>query len=209
LTGIYTAPQGGYYHAYCSIRFTNNNIGGHDFTQQVELCKVSADGDVIESESEFTTITEPSSYTFELDRVFYLQAGETIQVFVKKPFGLDGIWLNQYIDWDQFDGIGSYGEGYGITTDLTFFGVDFLYNGGGLVPASTPDDVRLISLESELTVDRETFDSVALYPFRYYHTNFAPNSTNPNYISGYIDKITRGILDGKCTLTQFKKQNGV
>jgi hypothetical protein len=211
LTGIYTAPQGGYYHAYCSVRFTNGHIGNEDFIQQVELCRVSATGDVIESESGLTTITEPSSFTFTLDRVFYLQEGETIQVFVKKPFGTTGIYLNQYIPFSEFNGGGSFGEGYGIIadTDLTFFGVDFLFNGGGVVPASDPEEVRLLNFEAELSVDRQTFDSVLENPFKYYHTNFSPSTENPHYQTGYIGKISRGILNGECTMTKFKKIDGV
>jgi len=210
-TGIFTSPQGGYYHAYASVRFLNSSVGGYDFTQQVELVKVSAQGEALESETAITTISYgPTLYTFVLDRTFYLQEGETIQVVVKKPFGLNGIWLNEYIVWAEFQ-VGGFGEGYGIigTTNLTFFGVDELFNGGGLVPVSTPDDVRLLNFETELSVDRDTFDSILANPFKYYHTNLAPSGTNPMYQTGYIGKITRGILNGDCTLTQFKKQDGV
>lgn len=204
LTGIYTAPQGGYYHAYTSLEITNSTASGDDYVQQVEICKVSAEGDVIESESEITTITNLSTHTFTLDRVFYLQEGETIQVFIKKRFGLAGIYLNQYVDWS----IDASGYGPNAANDFVF-GVDFLYNGGGLVPTSDPEDVRLLNFETELSVSRSVFDSVLANPFKYYHTNIAPASENPYYQTGFIGKISRGILDGECTMTQFKKLNGV
>lgn len=204
VTGIYTAPQGGYYSTYASIRFTNNS--GHDFTQQVEIVKVTATGEVLESESTFTTIVDSSSHTFTLDRVFYLQEGQQIQVVVKKPFALDGIYLNQYVPWAEFD-TGGFGFGYGVvgSTSLTFFGVDFLYNGGGLVPASTPNDVRLVSIEAEISLDTETFDDIIQNPYKYYHANVEGST----YITGYIEKISHSIETGETTITLFKKQNGV
>lgn len=202
LTGIYTAPQGGYYHSGCTVEITNNTASGEDYIQQIELCKVSATGDVLEVESAFTTILNGTSHTFNLSRTFYLQEGETIQVFVKKRFGLSGLHLNQYVDWND-DYLG-YGRNTGDT-----FGVDFLFNGGGVVPASDPAEVRLLNFETELSISREVFDSILANPFKYYHTNMAPASENPHYQTGYIGKISRGILNGECTMTQFKKMDGV
>lgn len=202
LTGIYTAPQGGYYHSGFTIEITNNAVSGEDYVQQIELCKVSATGDVLEAASTFTTVLNGTSDTFNLSRTFYLQEGETIQVFVKKRFGLSGLHLNQYVDWND-DYVG-YGRNTGDT-----FGVDFLFNGGGVVPASDPAEVRLLNFETELSISRETFDSILANPFKYYHTNMAPTSENPHYQTGYIGKISRGILNGECTMTQFKKMDGV
>jgi hypothetical protein len=202
LTGIYTATQGGYYHAYCEVEITNNAVSTEDYQQLIGITKVSATGDVLESEDFQTTITNGSSFTFNLDRTFYLQEGEKVEVWVKKRFGTTGIHLNQYVDWND-DYVG-YGRNTGDT-----FGVDFLFNGGGLVPASDPDEVRLLNFETELSVDRSTFDSVLANPFKYYHTNFAPSGVNPFYQTGYIGKISRGVLSGECTMTQFKKLNGV
>jgi hypothetical protein len=202
LTGIYTAPQGGYYHAYCEVEITNNAVSGEDYIQLVGITKVSAAGDVLESEDFQTTITNLSSFTFTLDRTFYLQEGERLEIWVKKRFGLAGLHLNQYVDWNDDS------SGY-VRTTGDIFGVDFLFNGGGVVPASDPEEVRLLNFDTELSVDRSTFDSVLANPFKYYHTNFAPAGTNPNYQTGFIGKISRGILDGECTMSQFKKVDGV
>lgn len=206
-TGIYTAPQDGYYHAYASVRFSNSHLGGDDFNQQVEMQKVSASGDVLESETINTTITHTASFTFVLDRTFYLKQGERIEVWIKRPFGLAGIWLNQYIPFSEFAGGGSYGSGYGIVagTGLTFFGVDELFNGGGLVPVGTPNEARILNVDSDLSIDRETFDNIRDNPYKYYHLNFGGS----NYVSGYIDKIKRGILDGETQITLFKRKDGV
>lgn len=200
LTGIYTAPQSGYYQAYADLQITNNAASGDDYTQQVEMCRVSVGGDVIESESAFTTILNGTSFTFNLDRVFYLEAGETIQVFIKKRFGLAGIYLNQYVDWS----IDAVGYGPATANDLVF-GVDAVFNGGGLVPVGTPNEARILNIEGGLTVERDVFDSILLNPYKYYHLNYGIT----NYMTGYIDKITRGILNGETTLTLFKKKNGV
>lgn len=198
--GIYKSPQPGYYHAYTSVKITNNAASGDDYAQQVELVRVSLGGDVIESESEVTTILNGSNYTFTLDRTFYLQEGETIQVMIKKRFGLAGIYLNQYVDWS----IDAAGYGPAAANDLTF-GVDFLFNGGGAVPVGTPNEARILNIDGDLKVDRDTFDSLLLNPYKYYHLNYGTGS----YVTGYVNKITRGILNGETTLQLFKKKNGV
>jgi hypothetical protein len=54
-------------------------------------------------------------------------------------------------------------------------------------------------------VDRDVFDSVMQYPFRYYHTN----DGSVNYFSGFIESISRGLLSGETALKQFRKKGGV
>lgn len=206
-SGLYTAIQDGYYHSYCSVEFNNSSgasATAYDFTQQVELVHISASGDVLASESTFTTITYPGSYTFTLDRTFYMSEGDTLGVYIKRPFGLNGIWLNQYVPFSEF-GVGEIAYGVVGTGGDSFFGVDFLYNGGGLVPTNECEEGRILVGESELSVDRSVFDSVIANPFRYYHTN----NGIVNYFSGYIEKISRGLLSGNTTLKQFRKKNGV
>lgn len=204
--GLYTAIQDGYYHAYCSVEFINNSGGSgpsFDFTQQVELVQISASGDVLASESAAVTILDGTSYTFVLDRTFYMSQGDTLGVYIKRPFGLSGLWLNQYIPFSNF-GVG--GIAYGVRgIGDTFFGIDFLYNGGGLVPTNECEEGRILVGESDLSVSRDVFDSVLTNPFNYYHTN----NGIVNYFSGYIDTITRGLLNGQTTLKQFRKRNGV
>jgi len=206
-TGEYTAIQDGYYHAYCSVR-VNNSSGAsgfsYDFTQQVELVQVSVSGNIIASESAAVTILDLTSYTFVLDRTFYMSEGDTLGVYVKKPFGLNGLWLNQYVPFSEFDVLGI---AYGVvgTTGLSFFGVDALYNGGGLVPTNECEEGRLLVGESTLSVDRDVFDSVMQYPFRYYHTN----DGSVNYFSGFIESISRGLLSGETAMKQFRKKGGV
>lgn len=216
LTGKYKAPQSGYYHFHTEVEFANNHNGSESFAQQVELQRVSAGGDVIETESTFTTITYLSSFTFVLDRVFYLQEGETVEVWIKAPFNVSSgsIWYQQYVPFSEFGGIGSYGNGYsqvsvgtGGSANSTFFYCDELENGGGVVPASDPDEARLVVFEAEMSTTREQFDDILANPYAYYHTNYEPSGTK--YRTGYIQRISRNMLSGETTIEQFKKHKGV
>jgi hypothetical protein len=132
-----------------------------------------------------------------------MSQGDTLGVYIKRPFGLNGLLLNQYVPFSSF---GGGGIAYGVRgIGDTFFGIDFLYNGGGLVPTNECEEGRILVGESDLSVSRDVFDSVLTNPFNYYHTN----NGIVNYFSGYIDTITRGLLNGQTTLKQFRKRNGV
>lgn len=215
LTGLYTAPQGGYYSCHAEVEFTNQC--GTDLIQIIEISRATATGETIESFSDITTILDgTASFIFTLDHVFYLAEGEKLQVVIKQPFNpsIIGSYAQEYVPWSEFvaaiPGPPGFGTGYGVRNiGNSIFYVDFLFNGGGLVPASDPEEVRLLNFETELSVSRETFDSVLANPFKYYHTNLAPVYENPHYQTGYIGKISRGILNGECTMTQFKKMDGV
>jgi len=195
--GIYTVPQPGYYHAVCDVEVTNNS--GADYIQQVELVRISSNGGGGDSVAELTTILDLTSYTFSLDKVFYCEVGDRIEVWIKKRFGLAGLYLNQYLPWSET------ALGYGCQANSGTFGVSAVYNGGGLVPASTPTEVRLSNYEADLHITRDEMDGIIANPFKYYHTNYGIG----NYVTGYIGKITRGILSGISTISIFKKKNGV
>lgn len=200
LTGIYTAPSPGYYSAYCDIEVTNGAPSGENYTQQIELTKVSASGAPMESESALTTITNPGSATFNLSRVFYLDEGDRIEVWIKKRRLTGGSATPfQYVDWSVD------ASGYGIQATNGIFGVDELINGGGNVPASDPAEARLLNIEIECSVSREDFDSIMANPFKYYHVPYYQNEG----VSGYIGRISRGVLNGKTALNLFKKKDGV
>jgi hypothetical protein len=196
-TGQYTVPQAGYYSANCSIKISNSTAD--DFIQQVELVRISSNGGNGDSATELTTIVNTTTHTFTLSKVFYCEIGDTIEVWIKQRFGLAGIYLNQYIPWSVSS------ASYGAVGNFCTFGVDAVYNGGGLVPASTPNEVRLNNFEADLHITRDEMDSIIANPFKYYHTNYGIGS----YITGYIGKVSRNILSGISTMQIFKRKNGV
>lgn len=195
-TGIYTAPQNGYYHAECSLEVINQT--GDDYIQQVGIVRVSVSGDALENEVEQTTILDGTSYVFNLDRTFYLNEGERLEVWIKKRFGLAGGFLNQYLPWSES------GLNYGTAAvDTNTFGVDLVENGGASAQIATIVN-RPLSIEAEMSVDRDTFDTLLQNGFKYYHA-----FDGYEYATGYLDKVSRGIENGKTNITLFKKHSGV
>lgn len=199
LTGIYTAPAPGYYTATTTTEIVNNIGAGDDYIQQIELVRVSPSGDVLESEVGSTTILDLTSFSFTLTRTFYLDEGERIEVWVKKRqfTGAAGTPF-QFEDWDA--GPNGYGR-----TDGDTFEVTALENGGGNVPASDPAEARLLNVEIECSVSRSDFDTILANPYKYYHVPYYPNEG----VSGFIGRISRGILNGETTLNLFKRKDGV
>lgn len=195
-TGIYTAPQNGYYHAECSLEVINQTAD--DYIQQVGIVRVSASGDALENEVEQTTILNGTSYVFTLDRTFYLNEGERLEVWIKKRFGLAGGFLNQYLPWSES------GASYGTSNlDTNTFGVDLVENGGTNSNITVVEN-RVVKIDSEISVDRDTFDTLLQNGFKYYHIY-----DNHEYVTGYIERISRGIENGNTNITLFKKHSGV
>ena len=198
-TGIYTVPQEGYYHAECSVRVTNSVGTGDDYIQDVELVRISANGEGGDSAAGQTTILDGTSYTFNLDKIFYCSKGDRIEVWIKKRYDINfgNPYYLQYLPWSES------ASGYGSQANFSTFGVDALYNGGGLIPASTPDDARLFNFDSQLALTRSEMDGLITSPFKYYHTNYGITK----YISAFIEKISRSILTGKTTMTKVRGKN--
>ena len=84
------------------------------------------------------------------------------------------------------------------------FTVDFLFNGGGSVPASDPSEVRIVNVNTDLYLSRDDFDGLILNPFKYYHVNYGEN-----YKTGYIRSAQRSILSGRTAIELFKRRDGV
>jgi hypothetical protein len=207
--GFYIVPQNGYYHAQCEVNVRNETSvdGGISLVFQVELSHLSASGDILETIADFSTITYLGNATFTLDKLFSCDEGDVICVVVKQPYntGISGTYPLSFIPWNV-SGVLIRQPTYPSAPPVTStFGVDALFNGGGVLTPSDPAEVRLLEVNAELSVERDVFDTLLQNPYKYYHVNYGIT----NYMTGFISNITRGILNGKTSLSLFKKKNGV
>lgn len=204
--GFYTVPQNGYYHAECQVNISNVSPLSMNLIYQVSLTHLKADLSPIASISQlgYGYSFSPVGVTFNLERTFACDAGDKIAVFVKNGFDYNPLSY-VFVSWANT------GANIRPLTYIpappveSYFKVDALLNGGGLITPSTPDEVRIVEVESQLSLTRDEFDNVIANPFDYYHLNCGIGE----YRSGYIKSATRDILSGTTTINLFKKQNGV
>lgn len=199
-TGFYIVPQGGYYNAGCDVNIRNASALGSTLIYQVELAQLSATNEIKRSVSEFQTITFLANYTFSLTGLFACDEGDKICVVVKRAVDT----LNMSVSWLDSGILIRRPAAVPAPPVTSVFYVDALFNGGGVVPASTPNDVRIVDITSECSLSRDDFDGLISNPFKYYHVNYGEN-----YKTGYIKSAQRGILSGKTVVNIFKKRNGV
>ena len=202
-TGFYVVPQGGYYHSECFLNIRNLSPLSTSLTYQVGITQLSSSLEVKRTIEEFQTITFLANYTFNISGLFACDQGDRLAVVVKRGFNPDLLSL-QYVSWLD-SGIFIRDPAAVPAPPLTSsFTVDFLFNGGGSVPASDPSEVRIVNVNTDLYLSRDEFDGLILNPFKYYHVNYGEN-----YKTGYIRSAQRSILSGRTAIELFKRRDGI
>lgn len=202
-TGFYHVPQAGYYHAECQVNIRNESSLNDTLIYQVELAQLTATNEIVRSVGDFQTITYLANATFTLDGTFACDEGDKLCVIVKR--GREVAPSSQYVSWANTGALIRQ-PGYSPAPPVTStFGVDALFNGGGVLTPSDPTEVRVVEVNSELSCSRDEFDSVIQNPLKYYHIYNMSNG----YKTGFIREVARDILSGKTNITLFKKHSGV
>jgi hypothetical protein len=205
--GFYVVPQNGYYHAACQVNISNVSPLTINLIYQVELSHLNADltpKSAPATQLGYGYSFSPIGVTFNLEKTFACDAGDRICVIIKNGFDYNPLSLS-YVSWTN-TGANIRPITYTPAPPVaSYFTVDALLNGGGLITPSDPGEVRIVEVESQLSLTRDEFDGIISNPFDYYHINYGEGL----YKSGYIKSASRDILSGTTTMTLLKKQNGV